>query len=185
MPLEKQLYTFLRDLRLYIEDENQLGSIIGYSILDRILTFSTKTGSLEEKKFQQVKSLYQKLEGYYERCSKNKNSDIGFEILCELQSSLTPFLQYSALEINLQEYETEQKNSLSNKKIRTKNEEKPPLKYLLSSYLISRNTRNYEDILRRIGLNLRDQIVKRGPVSQTRNIFNSDYDALENIFRKK
>ncbi len=53
----KQFYSLFQTLTGYIENKDELGSIVGYSVIGSLINFETNSGSFQEINFEQVKSV--------------------------------------------------------------------------------------------------------------------------------
>jgi hypothetical protein len=155
---ERQLYTLVPKLASHIEDKDELGAILAYSVVQSLINFQTMTGSEEERMFQEVKRIYAGLEQTIQECSQQSS----FMKLCNFQSELNPLLKHLIIN-NLQETGDSQ------------------IFNLIASYL-SNKKGNYEDMLRRNGLLIIDKIYSRGSLYGTRNILTQDYLVIRDGF---
>ena len=163
---EPQLYFFFRELGLQVVDFSERGLLIGYSILNSLLSFQTNVGvktgkGAEELTFNQVKCIYNGLD---EVISSFSSQDY-YPILCELKKPVdTQLVQYN---------ESSQSIGLSS-----------PLLVEIFDRLTTRFSRNYEDRLRRDGMALYHLVNRKGIVYGPRNILTSDYRDLQDILAR-
>jgi len=102
MSIEKPLYRLLRELSDYISNRNECASIVGYTLAQSILHFSTTSGDPQEIKFEQVKDLYRRIQENIDDCRRSGSEDScknpGFNILSSLEARLSPELKYEVLQ---------------------------------------------------------------------------------------
>ena len=165
----KQFYSLFQTLTGYIENKDELGSIVGYSVIGSLINFETNSGSFQEINFEQVKSVYRGIENVISACEKEDEiaHPIGFSVYCELRTIVDPFL---------------------NEKI----EEHPTMsevheKYFLGEIIKSLSNRrgNYQDHLRREGLALLVDIQMSGSIAGRRNSLLSDFQKMRYNFTGK
>ncbi|MBL7050906.1 hypothetical protein ISS04_01955 [Candidatus Woesearchaeota archaeon] len=157
-----QLYTLFDTLSHYIYNQDELGTIVGYSVLDGLFKFKSQSGSKQERKFQEIKSVYNSLDYVITSC-KDSTSYIA---LCKFQSNLDPIIQ---------KYISGERTKLSES-------------YLLKKVLreeIYPKRKNHVDILRRDGLKLYKGIIERGALMGNHNILTKDYNNIEEAFNLK
>ena len=156
---EKQLFTLLRELYPHVENEREMGALIGYSVIGGLLYFHSDSGSEEERKFEQVKSVYSNLESAIEFSQEDR----AYNRLCELKGEIDPafyhFLDDSKFELG--------ESRLINK---------------IFNRFHNRFLRNYIDRLQRDGIALYHKSLNDGMVLGRRNSLNHDYELIERIF---
>ncbi len=157
-----QLYTLFDVLSHYIYNQDELGTVVGYSVLDGLFKFKSQSGSLQEREFQEVKSVYNSLDYVIASC-KDKGSYVA---LCKFQSILDPIIQ---------KYISRERTRLSTSGL---------LKKILKEE-ISPRRRNHVDILRRDGLKLYQNINDRGALMGNYNILTNDYKNIKEAFNLK
>ena len=156
---EPQLYHLARSLSLVIEDERDLGEAIAYVVLDSLLDFSSVSGSSEERQFEQVKAVHQ-----------------GLEAMVSLVQQEGLYHPLSRLQQNVgsrfNEYSQNNSTAIGQSEI------------IQGAFdrLSGRFARNYEDRLRRDGLELYHLVLGRREVSGRKNILMIDYSNIWEAF---
>jgi len=159
---ERQLYTLITKLSTYVESRDDLGILVGYCVIGSLLDFKTKTGSQQERQFEEIKEIYKGLEKTIATCETNETSD-GYIALCEIKNEKESIL----------------KKFLS-QPLEPKDE--TPLLTKIISHLSLK--KNYADVLRRKGIGLINNLNSRGQINGTKNILTKDYHIIEEIFSK-
>jgi hypothetical protein len=154
-----QLYSLLNKLSLHIEDDDELGMILSYSIIDSLTDFNSNSGSNEEIKFEEIKRVYYSIEKIVECYLNNEN----YNAVLELQSKVEPLLNRI-----IKEERKEKLNSSLLERIMDKIKEG--------------NKKNYEDIFRRTGMKLNNEVNFRGPYYRNIDMLKNDYKAIEKSF---
>ncbi len=162
--VEKYLFTLFRQLTNEVASEDDRAFLIGYAIISSLLSFSSSSGSTEERKFEEVKRVYAGLEHVVEQCAHPvTDSVVGYAVLSELKARVDPPLQhYFADPVTTNIGESR----------------------LLGSILddLSKRPRTYEDKIRRKGLSLMEGVRSQGRMDGRRNILLADYGLLESYF---
>jgi hypothetical protein len=87
-----QLYNLFLKCNKYINDTDDKGIIVGYAVIDALLNTSSDLGSDEEKKFNEVKSVYKTLNSVLLDLMKNETSyvlsDLQYRVEKKLQSKI-------------------------------------------------------------------------------------------------
>jgi len=173
MPAERQLYTLFGQLEHYVQNQDERGSIIGYTLADSVLHFSTTSGAPQDIKFEQVKDFYRLLEENIDHCKTDQSQNPGFNIFCTLEARLSQELNYDTL----QKYLTPELEPDVKKKENRTNLRNGLIKYLTTG------RQGYEDRLRRLGLALMDSVRASRPRIGTRDILTQDYNTIEGLFK--
>ena len=160
MDKNTQLYTLLKDLSLHVTDADDLGQIIGYSVLQSLLQFETTSGSPTEIEFQEIKAIYTGLEETIAACRQEEP----YRVLCELEVHVRKSLDQPRTE-------TEPPQDSTNPKL---------LKDILSSF--KEGHRHYRDNIKRMGLSLRQSVSDKGEIAGWKNILTADYKTVHDIF---
>lgn len=157
-----QLYSLLDILSNHVDSRDELGTIIGYTVMDGLFNFKSKSGSFQERQFEEVKTIYRSFDSIIS-ASQNKSS---YAALCNFKSSIDPLIE----------------RYISGKKITIGKS------YLLSSLLndeILPRKKNHVDILRRDGLRLYFNVNNRGSLIGAYNILTNDYSSIKEAFNLK
>ncbi len=162
--VDKYLYALFRQLNSEVAGEDDQAFLIGYAIVHSLISFSSSSGSVEERKFEEVKRIYAGLEHVVEQCARPTiDSVVGYATLSELKARADPALQ----------------RYFSNP-VTTSIGESRLLKGLMDD--LSKRPLTYEDRIRRKGLNLMEGVRSQGRMDGRRNILLTDYRLLESYF---
>jgi len=160
---ERQLYFFIKSISGFSYDRDDLGVIVGYGVMEGLCNFNSKSKSFEERKFEEIKTIYSEFERITTSSGNSRENE--YSVLYELQSGI-------------------------DKKIKDmdKNSQKKIGSQLLGNIIdcLKRKEGNYEDLLRRRGLDLIDLIQKNGKIEGTRKkTMNLDYESVKYCFTRK
>jgi hypothetical protein len=156
---EKQLYCLLDRLSNYVENRDELGSIIGYAVIGSLIDFETNSRDQQEIQFEEIKSVYSGIENAIHTCRKQTNS---YEALCDLHLKVQPYMND---QIKNNDIPNTNSNLLTN----------------IVNNLINRRG-NYEDKLRRNGLAILEQVLERGPLRRKIDVLNRDHTTIKTYF---
>lgn len=164
---ERQLYLLFKQLKQKISDVNDYASILGYAVFDALSSFHLSCSSEEERKFEEVKTVYARLENI----SRAINRDY-FTILYDLQERIEKILEKNKpITIPLYEEETEDSSPFEGSRVF----------HEILETLESRRG-NPLDRLRRSGNDLDSLVEERGLVQGNRNSLCQDYKDLYHSF---
>jgi len=150
-----QFYTLFKKLSPYIPDSDKLSSLIGYSIIYALHDFSTTSGSEQEVRFEEVKSVYQTIKESIDRSNEN-------EAYFALVSVVDPIFE----KIKANSFTNSSQSSLFDQ---------------ICKESLSRRV-NHIDYMRRCGNKLHDIVNDRGPLRRTIDPLNQDYQAIKYAF---
>jgi len=153
----EKLYSIFKSLSSYISDQDELGEVIAYSVLEGLINFESKTGSSQELEFEQVKKIYSKLTDILDNYKRNPN----YYALLELKQDVDPFLN-------------------SNKNLEIPQNQKYLIEKIIPELIESK--KHYEDKLRRSGKKLYDLVSTKGELYRNVDSLRSDYKSLEDAF---
>ena len=156
-----QLYSQLKFIsKAYREDRDGLGVFVGGIIISGLVNFKSKSKSKQERKFEEVKSIYRKFEEVF----REYNYQIDNEKIYGLQSKVNE---------RITNFEKTKKNTRSEL-----------LERIIHS--IKRKEGSYDDRLRRMGLDLFNRIMDKGEIDGTnKKKMNIDYENVEYCFTRK
>jgi len=154
----KQLYTLLKKLGTYAQNKDESGTLVGYIIIGSFINFKTRSGSEEEKRFEEIKAVYSYLEDVIEYC---KSKDC-YSTLCDVTVKVNA--SRKSIILNKQYEETD--SNLLNE--------------VIESSILARS--DYTDVLRRRGLRLLDEVSSRGELFGNKNILKKDYEIIRDYF---
>jgi len=167
-----QLYNLVTKLSSYVDNTDDLGTIVGYSIIGGLNRFNTSVGSksrskkklnpetVEQYKFEEVRAVYSQLESTLDSV---KNVEFQ-EIISHLAFKLNPEIEYP----------------IQNSKISRVNST------LLRNILSNLGTeRNYQDNLRKNGIKLVDILKSKGSYNRPHDYLSEDYRAIALAFVPK
>ena len=157
---EKQLYSLLNKLALYVENRDELGSIAGYLVVNSLIDFKTNSRDPQEIQFEEVKKIYSGIETVVETCKKTES----YHALCDLHIEVNPYLNEI---VEMQQVELDKTRS--------------PLLKNIVEHLIGRRG-SYQDNLRRIGLGFIEEVMAKGAVRRKVDALKKDYDMIETYF---
>jgi len=156
-----QLYSLLIPLSKCHDDKDDLGAIIGYGTFEGLSNFKSKSKSSEERKFGEIKSVYNE----FKKILENSREGKGYELLYEIQ-------------LNVEEKLKKIKKN-PHKKLQS-----PVLERMMDYF--KRKEGNYEDKLRRMGFVLMDTIQENGEIKGTdKKKMNIDYESIKYAFTRK
>lgn len=162
MDKNTQLYTLLKDLSLHITDTDDLGQIIGYSVLQSLMQFETTSGSPTEIEFQEIKAIYAGLEETITSCRQEDP----YRVLCDLEVDVRQTLDQVISEMN----QTKDDASSGSR--------------LIKDIIITLKDghRHYQDHVKRMGLSLKQSVSDKGEITGWKNILIADYKTVHDIF---
>lgn len=156
-----QLFYRIDTLGKLLENERELGEIVGYTILGSLMGFETDSGSIEEKRFEQVKKIYRALQV----CANELHSKDPYDVVCDHKPELDSLISQQGEG----EMEGDYKSDLFRRAVERLN---------------ARNSRNPGDIIYRDGLALVRRITEAGALVGKRNFLTRDYRLLDEIFAR-
>lgn len=165
MDKNTQLYHLLKELGLHVSDRDDLGQIIGYSILNSLLSFKTTSGARTEIEFEEIKAIYAGLEHTISSC-RTKNP---YHVLCNLETKVRGKVE----PLIAQEKPNETNASIS-----------PPVTKLLHDIIssLTEGQRHYRDHIKRFGLSLKQTVADKGEITGWKNVLIADYKTVRDIF---
>ncbi|PIZ51691.1 hypothetical protein COY27_02720 [Candidatus Woesearchaeota archaeon CG_4_10_14_0_2_um_filter_33_13] len=150
---ETQLYDLFRKLSAYEQNERELGLLISYTVASSLIGFKSESGSVEERRHQQVKAVYSGLEEAIEFCKEEDS----YHAFCQVRPGV---------ESSLREY------------IGAK-EEKPVSQSELLTRIFNKlsrsNQRNPTDRLKRDGIALYNETMREGQKNRRLDVLTADY----------
>lgn len=156
----KQLYYLLKELKNSIDDHENLGSLVGYLILDGLYALNALSESEEETHRLEMMSIYDcissTLDSLIEKVTGDRNEEKGYTTLCEKIACVDPLL----------------KDDLKQGDPKRQSE-------LLNTILKNLPAKGYEDRIRRRGLSLLERVARRGYL---KDALNGDYDDIYDCF---
>lgn len=164
----RQLYNILSSIGNYVEDGNERGSIIGYGIMQALFSFQSTSGSVEERRFEEVKAIYSKLDSALIECRSNNGYHVLSDILKEVSPRMDDLMLIST------------NGDLKELKERSTSTDASLLD-IVSLPLVS-SSRLYQDRLRRNGSSLYDDITLRGMIPGRKNSLIADYNSVKKYF---
>ncbi len=158
-PDQKSLYELLSRLHLQIVNERDLGSLLGYCLVDSLLPFQSISGDRDERKFEQVKLVYDGLD----RLVQSSETADPYIILCGMKSRVDPaFDQYASKNFS---------------------ETVCDLVQAIFRRITERSGLNHEDSLVRDGIALYHRVIGEGQPSEgKRSVLTQDYRSIEAVF---
>lgn len=161
-----QLCTLLSTLGASVESQDDLGMLVGYSVMSALINFESSSGSEEERRFEEVKSVYRVLEKTISQCMTNDT----FYALSELMEKVEPELP-EIFEIPTADLSEEKLSGFESTLLRT-----------MIKNVSFRG--GYRDKLRRVGSRLFSETAASSPSKGTRNILTKDYERIEQYVMK-
>jgi hypothetical protein len=158
---KSQLFYLLPKLHACAEDNNEFGMLLAYTILASLFELQSKTGSSDELRIEEIKTVYAGIEKAIEMSLREG----GYAVLCDLKTKLDPQLK-----------NTDHMNAIEAGS-------SPMLKKLIWVVLTRRGA--HEDVLRKIGLRLAAEVSARGPLYSRIDFFTHDHKLIEFCFRNK
>lgn len=149
-----QLYTLFKKLTPYFPDSDMMSSIIAYSVIYALHGFSTKTGSMQERRFEEIKKVYKTIRELIEERNEN-----------ESYPSLVS--EVDAIFEKIQDKDLNGESDLFNK---------------ICEERLTRKI-NRRDYMRRCGNRLWDLIDERGPLRRPIDFLTQDYKGIIEAFR--
>jgi hypothetical protein len=155
----QQLYFLLKKLKASIEDDNEFATLVSYAILDSLIDFHTRSGATEEISFEEIKIVYLGLEKALEPCINGQC----YRVVCSMKVRVDPLIRQGSVPAAADSSR------------------------LLISLLqaVAGRRGNAEDILRRNGLILAQEILSRGPLFHKMDMLRRDYRDISTCFGKK
>jgi hypothetical protein len=180
---QRQLHTLVRELVYHVPDQLELSQILAYAIIDSLTTFSSTSGSSEERQFEEVKRVYLGLEAVIQECKENET----YAVLCALRTKVTSYLgtidpgDYPEPQLVPQPKQRRAMQQKTTPKvpvtIETSSEEPGSiLPALFKNILHTRG--DIEGKLQRRGLQLLETALERGYTGK-RNILREDYNTIK------
>ena len=158
---ETQLYTILNKLSLMIPREDELSSLLGYTIVNSLIGFKTDSGSPQEVAFQEVDAVHQGFQRAIAECSSQTETIV----LSTLENSVNNFIDALSEAIP-----ADRSQGISS-----------PLLTSIVRYLLS-GTVSYPSKLQNSGLELKRYILRRGKLHGRKNILTEDHRELTQYF---
>lgn len=155
---EVQLYTLLRQLYDLVDhgDQVQLGQLIGFSVINSLISFSTTGVSSEEFSSKETQAIHRGLERTIETCEREGVSLPSKRI----RDGVVRYLE-----------------------LFTKGRDYSGSNELLALTIKSLHGRpNFEHRIIGKGMNLYEGVLERGSLKGLTNILNGDYEAIEQFF---
>ncbi len=168
----EQLFTLFRRLDGYVPNRSELGNLVGYCSIARLLDFETTSGSPEEVIFQQVRAVHDGLEQTKRNLAIRK---LAYDLICDWKAAVDNRIQPYLAGADIRP----EKGFRSGY---TKREKPLESRDLLIHEIILRlrnSTCNYEDRIRRDGMSLVETTLRRGEREGTKRILLADYRDLK------
>ena len=164
---ERQLYTLFGELKTRVDDSDERGTIVGYAIINTLKNFKTNSGSMEEIKFLEVKTIYNGLEKVIYEC----NAQSSYKALCDLRIEVDPFVEYVSANLRTVHIEDFDSQEFVQSGL---------LRGVIKNIFTRRGS--YVDKIRRNGIALCRGVIERGPLNGRYNILTGDYEAIRDYF---
>ena len=155
---KRQLAFLLGKLSPQVPNMDDYGTVIGYCVFGALSLFSHNTSSEEERRFEEVKSVYSRIEQFLSDCSSSQNY---LSAICNLQG------------------ETERRVDDLGRLLLDQNSSRLFLE-LVDTF--RNRVGNPLDRLRRYGLELDRAVEQRGVISGNRNSMIADYNDIQRCF---
>ena len=149
-----QLYNLLNNLRSYVSHEGDLATLVGYSVLDSLVNFTSTSGNVQERKFEEIKAVYDGLE----RMTQKLENEEPYPVKCT-------YVQ------NVNDYLHSKDNDRQSTLLRGVNT------------AISESRRPLEEHMRRLGTAVLFNSERNGPSRGTRNCLCQDYQTIVSSIR--
>ncbi len=157
---QRSLYELLTRLKLLVVNERDLGSLLGYGIIDSLLPFQSVSRDEAERNYEQVKLCYAGLD----RLVASSRETESYALVCEMKARVDPALK---------DYLSHQADENS----------KTDLLQSIFLRLTQRSSFNPEDRLVRDGIALYHRVMDEGrPPEGRKNTLTQDYRSIEDIF---
>jgi len=172
-----QLYSILNSLSASVSDKDDLGMLVGYSIVKGLINFKTNTGSkikhqkrgkkifhpdiIEQIHFEEVKNTYNALKNTQKSVLQVGVSSCLSDILSDIDPKITDLLttkDYGKIQSML-------------------------MKNILAS--VENSPRTYKDILRRDGLRVTEDVHQRRYFIRPHDFLINDYESIKKCFVDK
>jgi hypothetical protein len=165
-----QLYSLFRELGQHIDSNDDLGLVVGYCVLDGTLNFTNSnvpasSGSVEQLRFDQIRSVYDSLERSIEQCKDLGDQDVAFKVICDLQDPVQEKLDKYDPGISSVEEELE----------------RIVLGPQIYAVVIMRKG-DYKDRTRRFGLQLLESVNRRCKINGKRHAMLEDFERIREYF---
>ena len=161
---KKQLYTLIPELEKYIPHKEELGQILGYVVLNRLLKVSASRFQSRGAKRAEVQLVHRGLSSLLNICRnysrEGTEDNIGERVLQNLQ----------------EEYKAEFRNIMQNQDV------SPASPLTRDIVKVLRKKKNYADYLRISGINLIDEVKASSALWTYKDIVSSDYNFLKSSF---
>ncbi len=162
-----QLHGLLRKLSNLVENRDDLGSLIGYSVLDSLYSFSTNSGSEEEIKLQETKAIYENIDtaidDVLERLQELGTENASYDLLCDKMKAVDGRMR------------TEPGDAT-----------RPSRSRLLAIIRETLPEKGYEDKIRRYGLKLLETVERRGRfIENKERTLLGDYEDIMTCFTSR
>jgi len=153
-------------LTTFVDNRDDLGSLVGYTLLDSLYDFRTNSGSEEEIRLQETKAVYEGITNtineVVENLKRTGGENASYEVLCD----------------KIKHVDTRLKHDLA--------KESTQQSRLLKKILGNLPQKGYEDKVRRYGLRLVQTVEQRGEVTQTKEqTMIGDYIDIEACFTNR
>ena len=159
---QRQLYHLLNNLSIRVENRDELGTLVGYCVIESLQGFSPTTGSKEELRFQEIKAVHAGLEQTIDQLAiyAQRIPDYSFALMCDKIVATQPLF------CSAQQGDADDENR----------------RELLKAILASLPDKGYEDRLRRRGLELVESVRSRGSFRGAHDILTADYEDIDYCF---
>ena len=154
---ENSLFSLIKRLDDIVINRHDLGLLIGYSIINRLLDFDTNTGSDEQLRFEEIKAVRNEIERVTSACIEKGSVSTLLDIRPRVESEIEKLIESG---------EYAGKSGI--------------LKGIIP--VLSASRKSYEDRIRRNGLRLQTEIYDRGVPKRLRESLESDYAAIDVAF---
>lgn len=174
---QRQLHGLFRKLSLYVDNQRELGLLIGYTIVHSLLDFKSETGAIEERRFEETKTVYAGLERTIEACAKiteGGESGPAYSRICELRPSVDKAISEYVPSPN-------QKRSEDRGEGKKEPEERKPESILLNTLLnefSGQSARVPADRILKEGMSLYETVLGSGPEMRNKDALTKDYRNL-------
>lgn len=156
-PEKQQLFYLLDNLGRFVNDEDELGSIVGYTLIDGLNHFKKDSARHSKIKYDQVRCVYDSFNTTIAECRNEESSSVLFK----LQDCLDPRIEHY-----LGGFSEEIESDL--------------LKKIIHAFNIKGGT--FQDRIRRYGLDLKKKLENVGESYGKTNILLSDYRSISDCF---
>jgi hypothetical protein len=153
-----QLYDLFKQLRLIEDGERELGLIISYTVVDSLLDFESPSGSIDERKQQQIKAVYEGLERAISECQEGDSASMIFS-------------RRGTVDPKIQGYHDGSQRNVGESDLLVR----------IMGKLSTSYSRNPADRLKRDGIALYHEVISEGQKSRKVDALTGDYALVQRV----